>query len=220
MEMASRKLETPPEDLEISDGIVRDAKHPELSIALKDLAAEANPLRGAVVPGTKPGLEATDYFGPERGATASGVHAMIVEVDPETMMIDIKRYIAVHDCGIVINPLIVDGQMHGGIAQGIGDAFYEKAIYDENGQMQNASFMDYLIPTSMEIPSIEVAHIETPSPLNPLGTKGAGEAGAIPTGALFAQALEDALAEFNLEVLENPLSPNRLFELVQEAKNK
>ena len=220
LELASRKLEASPEDLEIVDGIVRNAKHPEFSIALKDLAAEANPLRGAVVPGTIPGLEATDYFGPERGATASGVHAMIVEVDPETMMIDIKRYIAVHDCGTVINPLIVDGQMHGGIAQGIGDAFYEKAIYDENGQMQNASLMDYLVPTSMEIPPIEVAHIETPSPLNPLGTKGAGEAGAIPTGALFSQAIEDALAEFNIEVLENPLSPNRLFELIQEAKGK
>ena len=215
---ASRKLEAPEEDLEIVDGIVRDTKHPDFQISLKELAAEANPLRGAVVPGTEPGLESTDYFGPERGATASGVHAMIVEIDPDTAMLKILRYVAVHDCGNIINPLIVDGQVQGGIAQGIGNAFYEKIVYDDNGQLLSASFMDYLLPTSMEVPTMELDHIETPSPLNPLGTKGAGEAGAIPVGALFAQAVEDALADHNLEILEIPLSPNRLFELMQEGK--
>ena len=220
LDAASRKLEAPPEDMEIADGIVRDTKHPEFSVSLKELAAEANPLRGAVIPGTKPGLEATDYFGPERGASASGVHAMILEVDPETMMVEIKRYVAVHDCGNIINPLIVDGQIHGGVAQGIGNAFYEKIVYDENGQLLSASLMDYLIPTSMEIPPFELDHVETPSPLNPLGVKGAGEAGAIPVAPLFVQAVEDALADYNLEILEAPLSPNRLFELMQEAKEK
>ena len=219
LDAASRKLEAPPEDLEIADGIVRDTKHPEFSISLKELAAAANPLRGAVIPGTKPGLEATDYFGPERGVTASGVHAMIVDVDPETMMVEIKRYVAVHDCGNIINPLIVDGQVHGGVAQGIGNAFYEKIVYDENGQLLSASLMDYLLPTSMEIPPFELDHVETPSPSNPLGVKGAGEAGAIPVAPLFVQAVEDALADYNLEILEAPLSPNRLFELMQEAKN-
>ena len=130
------------------------------------------------------------------------------------------RYVTVHDCGNMINPLIVDGQVQGGIAQGIGNAFYEKIVYDDNGQLLNASLMDYLLPTSMEVPTMELDHIETPSPLNPLGTKGAGEAGAIPVGALFAQAVEDALADHNLEILEIPLSPNRLFELMQEAKKK
>ncbi|MCB0062581.1 MAG: xanthine dehydrogenase family protein molybdopterin-binding subunit, partial [Caldilineaceae bacterium] len=164
--------------------------------------------------GTEPGLEATDYFGPERGATASGVHAMIVEVDPETMMVEIKKYVVVHDCGRVINPMILEGQIQGGVAQGIGNAFYEQLHFDENGQLLNASFMDYLVPTADTVPPIETDHVETPSPLNPLGVKGAGEAGAIPVGPLFAQALEDALNRPGLEIREIPLSPDRLFALL------
>ena len=143
---------------------------------------------------------------------------MIIEIDPQTMMLKIKKYVVVHDCGKVINPMILAGQIQGGVAQGIGNAFYEQLVYDESGQLTNASFMDYLLPTANDVPKIESDHIETPSPLNPLGVKGAGEAGAIPVGPLFAQAIEDALAEFDLEILEIPLSPNRLFELVQEKK--
>ncbi|NOX63995.1 MAG: xanthine dehydrogenase family protein molybdopterin-binding subunit [Chloroflexi bacterium] len=215
LKLASEELEAAEEDLELVDGTVRVKGAPGSAIDLGTLAVKANPLRGAVKPGTEPGLEATAYFGPERGATASGVHAMIVEVDPETMTLDIKRYVTVHDCGKVINPMILDGQIQGGIAQGIGNAFYEKIVYDQNGQLVTASFMDYLVPTAMEVPHIEVDHVETPSPLNPLGTKGAGEAGAIPVGPLFAQAIEDALPEYDLEILEIPLSPNRLFELTK-----
>jgi CO/xanthine dehydrogenase Mo-binding subunit len=124
----------------------------------------------------------------------------------------------VHDCGTVINPMILEGQIHGGVAQGIGNAFYEALVWGENGQLMNASLMDYLLPTSDTVPVVETDHVETPSPLNPLGIKGAGEAGAIPVGALFAQALEDALAETGIEILEIPLSPNRLFELVTAAQ--
>jgi CO/xanthine dehydrogenase Mo-binding subunit len=189
------------------------------SMSLGQLATRANPLRGAVIPGTEPGLEATAYFGPDRGSTASGVHAMIVEVDPETAMMTIKRYVVVHDCGRVINPLIVEGQIHGGVAHGIGNAFYEQLVYDDDGQLQNASFMDYLLPTATDVPRMEVAHTETPSPLNPLGVKGVGEAGCIPTGALFAQAVEDALGGSGLEILEIPLSPNRLYELMTQARS-
>jgi len=191
--------------------------HPDRSVTLGDLASKANPLRGAVRPGTEPGLEATEYFGPARGATASGVHAAILEVDPETMRIEIQKYVVVHDCGTVLNPLILEGQVHGGVAQGIGNSYYEHLMYDENAQLVNASFMDYLLPTSLDVPPIVVGHEETPSPLNPLGVKGAGEAGAIPTAALFAQAVENALPEIPLELLEIPLSPNRLWELIQEA---
>ena len=211
---ASVELEVDEADLELVDGTVRVKGVPSTAIKLGDLAARANPLRGAVKPGTEPGLEATDYFGPERGATASGVHAMIVEVDPETMLIDIKRYVVVHDCGRVINPMILEGQIHGGVAQGIGNAFYEELVWDENGQLLNASFMDYLLPTADTMPVIETDHVETPSPLNPLGIKGAGEAGAIPVGPLFAQALEDALSAFHVEITEIPLSPNKLFALI------
>lgn len=218
LQKASEELEVAEEDLELVDGTVRVKGAPATAIPLGELAARANPLRGAVRPGSEPGLEATDYFGPERGATASGVHAMIVEVDPETMLVEIKRYIVVHDCGTVINPMILEGQIHGGVAQGIGNAFYEQLVWDENGQLLNASFMDYLLPTADTVPMIETDHVETPSPLNPLGIKGAGEAGAIPVGPLFAQAIEDALADTGLEILEIPLSPNRLFELVEDAR--
>src|SRR5215470_7164898 len=140
----------------------------------------ANPMRGAVRPGTEPGLESTQYFGPPRGATANGVHAMIVEVDPDTLMLKILKYVVVHDCGAVINPLILAGQIHGGVAQGIGNAFYEQLVFDENGQLRNASLADYVLPTALDVPRMTLAHTVTPSPLNPLGTKGAGEAGAIP----------------------------------------
>src|SRR5262245_40661301 len=130
------------------------------------------------------------------------------------MMIDIKQYVVVHDCGTVINPLILAGQIHGGVAQGIGNAVYEQLVLDGDGQLLNASLADYLLPTSLEIPHLDLAHTVTPSPLNPLGIKGAGEAGAIPVGALFAQALEDALElpRRGIELLEIPLSPNRLWE--------
>ncbi|MGB3715243.1 MAG: xanthine dehydrogenase family protein molybdopterin-binding subunit [Candidatus Promineifilaceae bacterium] len=218
LKLAGELLEAAEEDLEIVDGQVRVKGVPNRTFPLGDLANKANPLRGAVKPGTEPGLEATNYFGPERGATASGVHAMIVEVDPDTMDVDIQKYVVVHDAGRVINPLILDGQVHGGVAQGIGNAFYEQLVYDKNGQMLNASFMDYLLPTSLDVPRIDVGHLETPSPLNPLGVKGAGEAGAIPTGPLFAQAVEDALYDCDLEILEIPLSPSRLWELVEMSK--
>ena len=217
--LASSLLGAAEEDLELADGLVRVVGS-GASISLGDLAARANPLRGAVTPGAEPGLEATAYFGPERGATASGVHAMILEVHPDTAEIDILRYVVVHDCGRVINPMIVEGQIHGGVAHGIGNAFYEQLVFDEGAQLLNASFMDYLLPTATDVPSIETDHVETPSPLNPLGVKGVGEAGAIPVGALFAQALEDALDIDGFEVREMPLSPNRLFELIRDARER
>jgi aerobic carbon-monoxide dehydrogenase large subunit len=216
LKLASKILETPEEELEIEDGMVRVADIPNQSISLGELAARANPLRGAVEPGTEPGLEATAYFGPQYGAAAFGAHAMIIELDPETMMVEIKRYVVAEDCGTILNSLILDGQIHGGVAMGIGNAYYEKLIFDENGQLLNASLADYLIPSSTEIPRIEIEHEETRSPLNPLGTKGVGEAGTIPVPALFAQALENALGDAEFEILEMPLSPNRLFELLQQ----
>ncbi len=219
LKKAAEELEVAEEDLELVDGTVRVKGSPQSAIKLGDLARRANPMRGAVKPGSEPGLEATDYFGPERGATASGVHAMIVEVDPETMMVEIKRYVVVHDCGVVINPMILEGQIQGGVAQGIGNAWYEQLVFDEHGQLLNSSFMDYLLPTADTVPMIETDHVETPSPLNPLGIKGAGEAGAIPVGALFAQAIEDALNLPGLEINEIPLSPNRLWELVRKFHN-
>ena len=216
LKLASDHFNAPEDELELADGEVRVMDLPRMSISLGDLAGKANPTRGAVKPGTEPGLEATNYFGPERGATASGIHAMIVEVNPETMQIHIQNYLVVHDCGKVINPLILDGQIHGGVAQGIGNAFYERLAYDENGQLLNGTFMDYHLPTSLDVPHIDTGHGVTLSPLNPMGVKGAGEAGAIPVGPLFAQALEDALHDVNFEILEIPLNSNRLWEIVND----
>ena len=137
-------------------------------------------------------LAGTAYFEARDTPFAYGTHVCEVELDRATGAAKILRYVVVHDCGTVINPLILAGQIHGGVAQGIGNAFYEQLVFDEDGQLLNASLADYLLPTSLEVPHIETAHTVTPSPLNPLGIKGAGEAGAIPVGPLFAQASASA----------------------------
>jgi carbon-monoxide dehydrogenase large subunit len=222
IKLAAEHFECAEEDIEIANGEASVVGVPGKAVKLGELALKANPMRGAVRPGTEPGLESTQYFGPPGGATASGVHAMIVEVDPQTFMIKVHKYVVVHDCGTVINPLILAGQIHGGVAQGIGNAYYEQLVFDDDGQLLNASLADYLLPSALEVPRMEIAHTVTESPLNPLGIKGAGEAGAIPVGPLFAQAVEDALglAERKIELLEIPLSPNRLFELIGPADAK
>src|SRR6516165_6600051 len=206
LRLAAEHFECAEQDLVLADGQVAIAGVPGKAVRLGELALKANPMRGAVRPGTEPGLESTQYFGPPKGATASGVHAMIVEVDPETFALTIKKYVVVHDCGTVINPLILAGQVHGGVAQGIGNAFYEQLVFDEQGQLLNASLADYLLPTALDVPRMELGHT------------GAGEAGAIPVGPLFAQAIEDALAlpGRGVELLEIPLSPNRLWELTRK----
>jgi len=215
---AAKHLGVDEAELELAGGTARLKADPGRAVGLGELARLANPMRGAVEPGAEPGLESTRYFGPQRGATASGSHACIVEVDRETFAVKVRKYVVVHDCGRVLNPLLVDGQVHGGVAQGLGNAFYEQLVWDENGQLLNASFMDFLLPTAPDVPRVEVGHVETRSPLNELGTKGAGEAGAIPTAALFAQAVEDALRVPGLEIREMPLKPSRLWELVREAE--
>jgi CO/xanthine dehydrogenase Mo-binding subunit len=216
--LASHLLGTPIEQLELAGGHVRIAGSTAPGLSLGDLSGRANPLRGAVRPGTEPGLESTAYFGPDRGSTASGVHAMIIEIDAETAMVKIQRYVVVHDCGTMINPLLVEGQIQGGVAHGIGNMFYEQLVYDEQGQLLNASFMDYLLPTANDVPKVEIGHRETKSPFNPVGLKGVGEAGCIPSGALFAQAVEDAMGLAGLEITEIPMSPNALFDLLERTR--
>lgn len=234
--IASELFEASAEDIELVDGRVRVVGSPDHSVALWDVALVANPIRYAygdqakaamdltkpkdgpvLEDGAVPGLEAREYFAPERATWASGVHAAIIEVDIETGVPDIKKYIAVHDCGRVINPMVVEGQVHGGVAQGIGGSFYERMVYDSEGQPLSSTFMDYLIPTSMEVPDIETTHIETPSTLNPLGIKGAGEAGVIPVAALMASALEDALAPLGVRITDMPLSPSEIRGLIRAA---
>ncbi len=239
-QVAADLFEASPDDIELAGGkvFVKDAPH--RSLTLGQLAISANPLRyaygenarklmtmklagprpGPALPPERggPGLEASGFYSPPHGSFASGVHGAIIEVDPKTGMVTFLKYAAVHDCGHVINPTIVEGQVHGGVAQGIGGAYYERLVYDEEGQLLNASFMDYLLPTAAEVPTIIVDHVETPSPLNPLGVKGAGEAGVIPVPALFASAIDNALVSFGIRVREMPLHPRKLYELLQEAK--
>jgi aerobic carbon-monoxide dehydrogenase large subunit len=219
LRFASEHFECAETDLVIENGEVSIVGVPGRSIRLGELALKANPMRGAVRPGTEPGLESTQYFGPPRGATASGVHAMIIEVDPETLTLEILKYVVVHDCGTVINPLILAGQIHGGVAQGIGNAFFEQLVFDDQGQLLNASLADYLLPTALDVPRMHLEHTVTMSPLNPLGIKGAGEAGAIPVGPLFAQAIEDALGLPGRKIVisEIPLNPSKLWELITKA---
>jgi CO/xanthine dehydrogenase Mo-binding subunit len=233
-------LEASVADLELADGRVRVRGAPGRELTLGALATAANPIRyaygaeanqaalqlvkprsGAVLDqGEEPGLEARGFFAPERATWASGQHAAIVEVSPLTGDVRFVRYVVVHDCGVLINPTIVEGQIHGGVAQGIGGAFYERLHFDDSGQLLNASFMDFLMPTAVEIPEIEIAHIETPSPLNPLGVKGVGEAGTIPVAPLLAEAIEDALAPFGIRIHEMPLSPVRVRELIEQARRQ
>ena len=237
--LAAELFEANPADIELRDERIFVAGSPDSGLPIWDIAVVANPIRyaygtqaaraiallkqrqGPPLPeGTEPGLEARKYFSPEQATFASGNHAAIVEVDPETGIVTILRYVAVHDCGNVINPMIVEGQVHGGVAQGIGGSFYERLVYDADGQPLSTTFMDYLIPTAMEVPNIEVDHLETPSPLNPLGIKGAGEAGVIPVPALMAQALEDALGPWGVRVTEMPLNPGQIRALVRDAETR
>jgi aerobic carbon-monoxide dehydrogenase large subunit len=160
--------------------------------------------------GESPGLESSQFYSPPRSTFANGMHAVVVETDPDTADVRILRYCVVHDCGTLINPMIVEGQIHGGVAQGVGGALYERMEYAPDGQLLNASFMDFLMPYASEVPEVEIDHLVTPSPLNPLGVKGAGEAGVIPGSAAIAAAIEDAEG---ITIRRMPISPSELFHL-------
>jgi len=217
---ASKKLEVPEEELELCEGSVCVKGKPETTIPLGMLAILANPMRGVVEPGVEPGLEATAYYGPPHGSTGCGAMGVIVSIDEVTCKPVIERMVMVDDCGTMINPLIVDGQLQGGISMGIGNTLYERLVYDENGQLVTASFMDYLMPLATDMPKkLDIVHNHAESSLkvNPLGIKGVGEAGAIPPGPAIVQALEDAFHDRNLEILESNLSPSQIYEYLKKA---
>jgi aerobic carbon-monoxide dehydrogenase large subunit len=234
LRIAADALEASVDDLEIVDGAVQVKGSPTARVELGTVAVLSNPLRYAfddaarlatqfaaandptrppIDPGDEPGLEGTDYYAPTQSTFANGMHAVVVETDPDTAEVRILRYCVVHDCGKVINPMIVEGQIHGGVAQGVAGALYERMEYDDSGQLVNASFMDFLMPYASEVPFVEIDHLETPSPLNPLGVKGAGEAGVIPGSAAIAAAIEDAEG-FPIRAM--PISPSELFALRAE----
>jgi len=235
LRIAAELLEAEPGDLEIDEGLIQVKGTPGASIPLRTVAVLSNPLRYAfdeaakqatqfagpgddskapIAPGDAPGLEHTDYYSPLRSTFASGAHAAVVEIDPLTWEIDVVQYAVVHDCGNVVNPMIVEGQVHGGVAQGVGGALYERMAYDRDGQLTNASFMDFLMPYASEVPDVDIDHQSTPSPLNALGIKGAGEAGVIPGSAAIASAVEDAVGR---RIAAMPISPTELYDLVRSA---
>jgi carbon-monoxide dehydrogenase large subunit len=150
----------------------------------------------------------------------NAVHVAVVDVDVGTGEVRLLKLVVAHDSGRVINPLIVEGQVHGGVAQGIGGALYEELVYDEQAQLLTGSFMDYLVPTAMEVPCMETVHLETPSPRNPLGIKGVGEGGAIAPPAAIANAVEDALAPFGVRITRTPLGPAQVLSLLREAQRR
>ena len=214
LDLASEELEVASEDLVLVDGAVHVKGAPQMAVTLGALAYAANPIN-TLASGTEPGLRAADYYRSPDGAIASGVHGAVVVVDVATGMVEIETYVVVHDCGVMINPTIVEGQILGGTAQGIGGAFYEKLRFDEDGQPLVTTFMDYLIPTAMEIPPIEIHHMESRCSLNPLGVKGVGEGGAIPAAAAFAGAVEDALEPFGVTVRAVPLDPPAILAMIE-----
>jgi CO/xanthine dehydrogenase Mo-binding subunit len=230
-------------DVDIDDVELRDSaawvKGSNRFVPLAAIATASNPLRYAFneaaqaatqfAPASKhdgpslgegqaPGLEATDYYSPSQSTWAYGVHAAIIEVDPGLCTVKIRKYVCIHDCGNMINPMIVEGQVAGGIAQGIGGALYEHLDYQSDGNLANASLMDFLMPYATEIPNISILHLETPSPLNPLGVKGVGEAGCIAVGAVIASGVEDALKPFGaLQFHQLPLSPSMISSALDQA---
>ncbi len=216
--LAAGMLEAAKGDLTVEDGKIFVKGSPTKAISLGDVAAAAAGKPGLPMPGgVSPGLEATDYFNVTGTAYSSGTNLAVVEVDPETAEVKVLRYAVVHDCGRVINPLIVDGQIHGGVVHGLGNALFEDVPYSPDGQPLAGSFMDYLIPTAAECPPFEVSHVETPSPHNPLGIKGCGESGTIPAAATLISAIEDALSPFNIRIRDLPLTPERLRALIASA---
>jgi carbon-monoxide dehydrogenase large subunit len=217
--VASHVLEADERDLELVDGEVRVVGAPELSVKLAEIARILQGAPGyGFPPGVDPGLEANVMHRTDALCYANGCHAAEVEVDPETGEVRIVRYVAIQDSGVLINPMMVEGQIHGGVAHGIGNALYEWMGYDAQGQPVTTTFADYLLPSATEVPMVTTLHRETPSPLNPLGVKGVGEAGTIPAAAALISAVEDALSPFGAHITHFPLRPTEIVGMVRGAK--
>ena len=215
-QIAAHMLEANADDLVFEDGNIFVQGSPGSAVTFADVATTAH-VAVNLPPDVEPGLEATHFFEPSNFTYPFGAHISIVEVDPETGEIDLQRYVAIDDCGNIINPMLVDGQVHGGIAQGLGQAMYEGAVYDENGQLLTGSFMDYAIPKATQVPRFETEHTTTPSPVNPLGVKGVGEAGTIASSPCLVNAVVDALSPFGITDIDMPMTPNRVWQAIQDA---
>ncbi len=217
--VAARLLEADEGDIVLTDGGARVVGAPDRQVSLGMLASACSP--GSPLPeGMEPGLEAMHYFQAPRATFASGAHVAVVEVDPETGRITVLDYAVASDAGRLINPLIVEGQLHGGVAQGVGGALWEALVYDAQAQPLTQSWLEYAMPTAEQTPPIRIAHVVTPSPLNSLGVKGVGEAGSMAPPAAIAAAVEDALRPFAARVVATPLGAEDVFRLLRPASGR
>ncbi|MGE0748106.1 MAG: xanthine dehydrogenase family protein molybdopterin-binding subunit [Rhodospirillales bacterium] len=220
IKVASHLLEAAEEDIEVEGGKVFVRGVPNMSRTLGEIAKSVAGMPGFALPGgVEPGLEATQYFSPAQAAYCNGTAIAEVEVDIETGRVDIVRYAMGHDSGNLINPMIVDGQVFGAVAHGIGNALYEWMVYDGDANPVSTNFAEYLLPSAPEVPRVDVVHQETPSPLNPLGVKGAGEGGTIPAAAAIMAAIEDALSAFNVKIEDTPITPSKIVQLIHKGQS-
>ncbi len=217
--IAAHLLEAAEADVEYGDGKFSVRGSPDRAKTFQDVALMAY-LAHNLPQGLEPGLEATSFFDPANFVFPFGTHLAVVEVDPETGKVTLVRYVAVDDVGKVINPMIVDGMVHGGIAHGAGQALWEGAVYDDAGQLVTGSLMDYALPKADDLPSFETDRTVTPSPVNPIGVKGAGETGTIASTAAVANAVIDALAPLGISHLDLPLTPPRIWAAVRAARKR
>jgi CO/xanthine dehydrogenase Mo-binding subunit len=231
--IAGHLLEASPEDIEFTDGRVHVAGTPTKGVSLDEIALMANALKMQMPEDIGTGLEATFTYDHPRTTLpnnarndlgifypfmAQTMHVPVVEIDPGTGQVKYLQYFAMHDCGTMINPMTVDGQVLGATCQAVGGAMYEEFHYDDNGQMLSASFMDYLMPTAMEMPAMVVGHTETPSPFSYRGVKGAGEGGRMVAAAALASAIDDALVDLDVHITELPVTPTMLLQKMNSAK--
>jgi carbon-monoxide dehydrogenase large subunit len=218
--IAAKMLECAPEDLELRDGGVGIVGVPGNEVTLASIAKASRPgWDNARPPGMPAGLEETYYYEPPTVTWSYAMHAAIVDVDVKLGRIQIDKYVIVHDCGVVVNPMLVEGQIHGGTVQGLGGALLEEFAYDRDGQLLTGSFMDYLLPTASDVPRLDLIHLHHPSPLNPLGVKGVGEGSAIAPPAVIANAVSDALAPFKAEFNITPVKPEQIARIAWSAMN-
>ena len=211
-------LEAAPEDIELVDGKFQVKGSPDKSMTMAEISGAAHIPPNELPADFEPGLDETSFYDPENFVFPFGAHACVVDVDAESGKVDIVRWVAVDDCGPAINPMLIDGQVHGGITHGIGQALFEQIVYDENGQLVTGTFVDYALPTAAELPSYETDRQETRSPVNQLGVKGVGEAGTIAASPAVVNAVIDALRPLGVDYIDMPLTPLRVWETIQAAQ--
>jgi aerobic carbon-monoxide dehydrogenase large subunit len=217
--MAAVLLQAKADQLELRNGGVGVIGEPGRSTSFVEIARAARPGWDNVRPeGMAAGLEATHYYEPPTVTWGSGIHAAIVEVDIATGQIRIEKYVVAHDCGVPVNPLLIEGQVIGGTAQGLGGALFEELVFDEQGRQRTTSLTDYVMPTAADVPDVVLVHQEFPSPLNPLGVKGLGEGGAISPPVVIANAVCDALQAFDIEINTTPIKAERIVMAVRKAR--